>query len=57
MNRILLLLILTVLCTGCAHKELKAPCKNVASLTAGDVPCDQRQPVNALAVPSVFAER
>ena len=47
-------IIVTLLLAGCAHKELKAPCKNVAALAAGDVPCDQREPLNGVHVPSIF---
>ncbi len=41
--------------SGCAHQELQAPCKNIAALTSGSIPCDQRKPINASDLPSVFA--
>ena len=56
MRRIITLIAFTTLLSGCAHKDLKAPCANVAALTAGSIPCDQREPINAAFVPSIFAQ-
>jgi hypothetical protein len=56
MMRTITLVILAATLSGCAHTDLTAPCANVAALTAVDSPCDQRQPVNAAIVPSVFAQ-
>ncbi|NQV85867.1 MAG: hypothetical protein HQ492_02190 [Woeseiaceae bacterium] len=41
---------------GCAQQDLKAPCANVATLTLGSVPCDQRQPINVAIIPTTFAQ-
>lgn len=46
MTRLLTALLVALLISGCAHKELKAPCKNIAAFNAGDVPCDRREPLN-----------
>jgi hypothetical protein len=56
MRRIIALVTLVTLLSGCAHDDLKAPCPNVASLTSGSIPCDQHVPVNAKIVPSAFAQ-
>ena len=57
MTRLFSLVIVVAALTGCAHKELKAPCKNIAAFSAGDVACDQREPINGAAIASVFAEQ
>lgn len=57
MTRLLSLAIVIAALSGCAHKDLKAPCKNIAAFSAGEVPCDQRKPVNDANTPSVFAEQ
>ena len=56
MRRILTLVTFFALLSGCAHKDLKAPCANVAALTAGSVPCDQREAINVTLIPSTFAQ-
>lgn len=55
MTKIVTVLFLVLALSGCAHKELKAPCSNLVSLTADTVPCDERQPLNRTLPPSVFA--
>ena len=56
MKTIVTVFVTFLVLTGCAHKDLKAPCANVAALTSGSVPCDQRQPVNAALIPTTFAQ-
>ena len=56
MRRIITLVAFATLLTGCAHKDLKAPCANIAALAGGSIPCDQREPVNSGVVPSTFAQ-
>jgi len=56
MRRIITLIAFATFLSGCAHKDLKAPCANIAGLAAGSIPCDQREPVNAAIVPSTFAQ-
>lgn len=56
MRRILILFITFVALSGCAHKDLKAPCANVVGFTSDEIPCDQREPVNRTPIPSVFPE-
>lgn len=55
MIKIIAVLFLVAVLSGCAHKELKAPCSNIASLASDTIPCDERQPVNQTVMPSVFA--
>lgn len=55
MIRIVTAVLVATVLSGCAHKELKAPCKNIAALASGPVPCDQREAINTADVPSVFA--
>ena len=56
MKIFLAIFLFVVALSGCAHKDLKAPCANVASLASGSIPCDQREPLNAKIVPSTFAQ-
>lgn len=56
MTRLITLFTLVLALTGCAHKELKAPCKNVAAFSAGQVPCTEPEPINPTAPPSAFLE-
>ncbi|MCH8072322.1 MAG: hypothetical protein IIA09_10265 [Proteobacteria bacterium] len=53
MRRIITLIAFATLLSGCAHKDLKAPCANVAAFNTSSVPCNQPMPVNR--VPSTFA--
>ena len=46
MQKLLLILATVLLVTGCAHKELKAPCTDNQFASRGDVPCHDRQAVN-----------
>ena len=55
MTNLIAILFIALSFGGCAHKELKAPCKNIATLAPGSIPCDQREPINTSDVPSVFA--
>ncbi len=55
MKRLLIAALATLVITGCAHKDLKAPCADVASFAPGSVPCDQREPIDNKIIPSVFA--
>ena len=56
MKRLLIAVLTTLVITGCAHKDLKAPCADVPSFNSGTVPCDQRKPVNTIHVPTIFAQ-
>ncbi len=56
MKRILAVVFIISALSACAHKDLKAPCANIASLASGSVPCDQRVPVNSNVLPSTFAQ-
>ena len=56
MKKILPTILFAIALSGCAHKDLKAPCANVAALTSGSIPCDQREPVNAMLIPTTFAQ-
>lgn len=56
MIRAITLLALALALTGCAHKELKAPCKNVAAFSAGQVPCTEPEPINRATPPSAFPD-
>ena len=56
MKTIVTVFVTFVVLAGCAHKDLKAPCANVAALTQGTIPCDQRKPVNTVSIPGVFAQ-
>ena len=53
MRTTLIVLATGLLLAGCAHKDLKAPCAELAAF-APDVPCDERQPLNTTVVPSIF---
>lgn len=55
MIKILSVIVVAITLSGCAHQDLQAPCKNIAALAPGSIPCDQREPINTLDVPSVFA--
>ena len=54
MRKFVLVAAVAALCGGCSYTQLKAPCADKgASLSfdsATDVPCDNRQPVNAAAL-------
>ena len=56
MTKIAVALASLLVLSGCAHKELKAPCTNIAALTSDSVPCNEREPINTFDVPSVFAK-
>ena len=56
MIRVITLLAVAVALAGCAHRELKAPCKNVAAFSAGRVPCTEPEPINRIALPSTLLE-
>ncbi len=55
MKRLFVVAIATLVAAGCAHKDLKAPCADVASFAPGSVPCDQREPIGNKIIPSLFA--
>lgn len=48
--------VLFVALSACAHTDLKAPCTNIVALSAGSVPCNEREPIYTVDVPSLFAE-
>ena len=56
MRQIITFIAFATLLSGCAHKDLKAPCANLAALSSASIPCDQREPVNVKIVPSTFAQ-
>ena len=56
MKTIVTVFVTFVALAGCAHQDLKAPCATVASLAAGSIPCDQRQPINVAIMPTTFAQ-
>ena len=56
MRRIITLIAFATLLCGCVHKDLKAPCANLAALGSGSIPCHQPEPLNLSLVPSIFAE-
>jgi len=56
MKTIISTILVAIALGGCAHKELKAPCANIAALNSSSIPCDQREPVNTKIVPSTFAQ-
>lgn len=56
MKNIFVLALFVFALSGCAHKELKAPCTNVAAFASGSIPCDQRQPISTKTIPTTFAK-
>lgn len=55
MKKTILVILTLIALSACAHKDLKAPCANVAALTSGTVPCDQPEPINSRPIPRHFA--
>ena len=53
MEKVLIVVATGLLLAGCAHKDLNAPCAELAAF-APDVPCDERQPIGVNLVPSIF---
>ena len=49
MKPLLLIVTLSLLVASCAYKDLKAPCTTLAATNAIDVPCDNPEPITALA--------
>ncbi len=49
MKPLLLIASLSLLVAGCAYQDLKAPCTTLAATDAIDVPCDNPEPITALA--------
>ncbi len=45
----LLIATLSLFVASCAYTDLKAPCTTLAATDASDVPCDNPEPITALA--------